>query len=151
MAFKAVLGLLLIATATWLIWVMFGVAGAAATYAAVGLTLALIAVIALRRIPSTPKWAGIAVLALAPIVAAGQLADQAAAETPGAATEWVAFDRGQIARYVSQGEVVFVDVTADWCLTCQANKILVLDREPVAACGWGLGWGLGLGLGWGWG
>ena len=133
LALKAVLGLLLIATATWLIWVMFGVAGAAATYAAIGLTLALIAVIALRRIPSTPKWVGIAVLALAPIVAAGQLADQAAAETPGAATEWVAFDRGQIARYVSQGEVVFVDVTADWCLTCQANKILVLDREPVVS------------------
>ena len=29
------------------------------------------------------------------------------------------------------GEVVFVDVTADWCLTCKANKALVLDREPV--------------------
>jgi len=27
--------------------------------------------------------------------------------------------------------VVFVDVTADWCLTCKANKVLVLDREPV--------------------
>jgi suppressor for copper-sensitivity B len=27
---------------------------------------------------------------------------------------------------------VFVDVTADWCLTCKANKALVLDREPVA-------------------
>ena len=133
MGLKAVLGLLLIATASWLIWVMYGVAGQAATYAAVGLTLALIAVIALRRIPSTPKWAGVAVLALAPIVAAGQLADQAAAETPGAATEWVAFDRGQIARSVSQGDVVFVDVTADWCLTCQANKILVLDREPVVS------------------
>ena len=27
--------------------------------------------------------------------------------------------------------MVFVDVTADWCLTCKANKALVLDREPV--------------------
>jgi suppressor for copper-sensitivity B len=32
---------------------------------------------------------------------------------------------------VSEGEVVFVDVTADWCLTCKANKTLVIDREPV--------------------
>ena len=30
------------------------------------------------------------------------------------------------------GEVVFVDVTADWCLTCKANKTLVLDRGAVA-------------------
>jgi suppressor for copper-sensitivity B len=28
--------------------------------------------------------------------------------------------------------VVFVDVTADWCVTCQANKKLVLDQQPVA-------------------
>lgn len=24
-----------------------------------------------------------------------------------------------------------MDVTADWCITCKANKTLVLDREPV--------------------
>jgi suppressor for copper-sensitivity B len=24
-------------------------------------------------------------------------------------------------------------VTADWCLTCQANKSLVLERDPVAS------------------
>ncbi|MGR3756467.1 MAG: thioredoxin family protein, partial [Tranquillimonas sp.] len=41
------------------------------------------------------------------------------------------FDRAEIARLVSQGNVVFVDVTADWCLTCKANKALVLDRSPV--------------------
>ncbi|WP_144401210.1 thioredoxin family protein [Celeribacter indicus] len=36
-----------------------------------------------------------------------------------------------MARRVSRGEVVFVDVTADWCLTCKANKALVLERDPV--------------------
>jgi suppressor for copper-sensitivity B len=43
----------------------------------------------------------------------------------------VTFDRSEIARSVSRGEVVFVDVTADWCLTCKANKAIVLEREPV--------------------
>ncbi|MBY0501767.1 MAG: thioredoxin family protein [Alphaproteobacteria bacterium] len=28
---------------------------------------------------------------------------------------------------VEQGKTVFVDVTADWCLTCKANELLVLD------------------------
>ena len=45
--------------------------------------------------------------------------------------DWVVFDRGEIPRLVSQGKTVFVDVTADWCLTCKANKALVLDRAPI--------------------
>ena len=46
-------------------------------------------------------------------------------------TNWIVFDRGAIARLISEGKTVFVDVTADWCLTCKANKALVLDRDPV--------------------
>jgi len=46
---------------------------------------------------------------------------------------WAPFERSAIAKHVSRGEVVFVDVTADWCLTCKANKAMVLDREPVAS------------------
>ena len=29
------------------------------------------------------------------------------------------------------GQVVFVDVTADWCLTCKANKALVLNTDEM--------------------
>ena len=32
---------------------------------------------------------------------------------------------------VEQGKVVFVDITADWCLTCKANKRLVIDTDDV--------------------
>jgi suppressor for copper-sensitivity B len=37
----------------------------------------------------------------------------------------------QVFNAVAQGKVVLVDVTADWCITCQANKALVLDRGAV--------------------
>jgi len=37
-----------------------------------------------------------------------------------------------IKRHVSEGEVVFIDVTAAWCLTCKVNETIVLDREPVS-------------------
>ena len=30
------------------------------------------------------------------------------------------------------GKLVFLDITADWCITCKANKRFVLEREPVA-------------------
>jgi suppressor for copper-sensitivity B len=54
----------------------------------------------------------------------------------GAATRgdsyWIAFEEAAIADYVADNRVVFVDVTADWCITCQANKKLVIDQQPVA-------------------
>jgi suppressor for copper-sensitivity B len=34
---------------------------------------------------------------------------------------------------VAEGKTVFVDVTAEWCVTCLVNKAAVLDRGPVAA------------------
>lgn len=45
---------------------------------------------------------------------------------------WVAFDEPTIAAEVAKGQVVFVDVTAAWCITCRANKEFVLERDPVA-------------------
>jgi suppressor for copper-sensitivity B len=50
-----------------------------------------------------------------------------------AAGPWRAFDRAAIAGLVGEGRVVFVDVTAAWCLTCQVNEKLVLGAEPVAS------------------
>ena len=45
---------------------------------------------------------------------------------------WQKFDAALIAPAVEEGKVVIVDVTADWCLTCKANKKLVLDQKDIA-------------------
>ncbi len=39
---------------------------------------------------------------------------------------WVMFDRAGIDRYVAEGKVVYVDVTAEWCLTCKFNEANVI-------------------------
>lgn len=44
---------------------------------------------------------------------------------------WEKFDAALIAPAVERGQIVVVDVTADWCLTCKANKRLVLDSAEV--------------------
>lgn len=44
---------------------------------------------------------------------------------------WQAFDEAAIPGLLAQGKVVFIDVTADWCLTCHANKRFVLEAEPT--------------------
>jgi suppressor for copper-sensitivity B len=47
--------------------------------------------------------------------------------------KWQQFDQADLAALVAAGQVVLVDVTADWCLTCKVNKALVLDQGPVNA------------------
>lgn len=46
---------------------------------------------------------------------------------------WTRFDQAAIDRAVQSGKVVFVDVTADWCISCKVNKVAVIDRGDVAA------------------
>lgn len=44
---------------------------------------------------------------------------------------WAPLSEQRITEAVSNGKTVFVDVTADWCITCKANKVGVLMQEPV--------------------
>jgi len=139
---RRILGLLLLATAVWLLSVLRAQIGATLAGLTGALLAALIAVIWIgrsqfvRKRPTaiaTPALAG--VLALAAILLPAGLPREAPvpASLQASADAWPALDLVEIDRRVAAGEVVFVDVTADWCLTCQVNKKLVLDREPVSA------------------
>ncbi|MDD9156794.1 cytochrome c biogenesis protein CcdA [Aliivibrio sp. S4TY2] len=44
---------------------------------------------------------------------------------------WKPLDQSAINEYVDQGKTVFVDVTANWCIACKANKIGVILQDPV--------------------
>jgi len=44
---------------------------------------------------------------------------------------WQAWAPGLASEKAALGQVVFVDVTADWCITCQTNKAFVLNTAPV--------------------
>lgn len=131
-ALRVMLGLLLAVTAAWLVWVLQGVAGTTTMLAVVGMTAGLVLLLSWPKLRGAVR-AGLALPLLGIMLfGAGYLADTSEPRALAAqVTDWVRFDRAEIARRVSRGEVVFVDVTADWCLTCKANKALVLDREPV--------------------
>jgi suppressor for copper-sensitivity B len=62
----------------------------------------------------------------------GQAVPTAAPAPNAAAHPWRPFDEAGLHRLVAQQKVVFVDVTAAWCLTCKVNELAVLDRAPVA-------------------
>ncbi len=44
---------------------------------------------------------------------------------------WLEFSEARLNEALDQGKAVFVDFTADWCVTCRAFKRRVLEPEPV--------------------
>ena len=130
---KWAMGLLLLGTVIWLAWVMVGVANVTAAVATILAGLVLVGILAAGvGHPGRSATAAVALI-IATAISTSYIATPAPRDAPPQEKlPWVAFDRPSIARLVSRGHTVFVDVTADWCVTCKANKALVLEREPVA-------------------
>ena len=135
---RRVLGAALAGTALWLLWVLAQVAGTvAAVVAGAALAGTLGALTLQGGSAGTGRRAGtVAALALAVVAVlvpsfAIPAASPAAADA-GQATQWQPFDPDAIRHRVAEGRLVFVDVTAAWCLTCKVNEATVLDRAPVA-------------------
>ncbi len=131
---RRILALALIATALWLLGVLAAQVGVPAA-TTVGLLLLVVGLLLLfgRRLDRALLVSSVAVIGLVAVIApSGFGAAERAAAIPGALTDWRKFDQAEIARLVSEGKTVFVDITADWCITCQVNKQLVINRGEVA-------------------
>lgn len=44
---------------------------------------------------------------------------------------WQIFSTSKLSSYINTGHHVLVNVTADWCLTCKANKFFTFENEEV--------------------
>ncbi|ANB19683.1 protein-disulfide reductase DsbD family protein [Dokdonella koreensis] len=141
---KQVLAFPMYLTAVWLIWVL----GKQRGVDAIGLVLAGAVVLALGLWWfERSRWSGrplvralvvaVVLAALVPIVGITRLpppaVDAAAIEAQGA----VPYSREKLAALRTEGRTVFVNMTADWCVTCKANEKNVLGsahfRERLAA------------------
>jgi suppressor for copper-sensitivity B len=127
-------------TAVWLLTVLAAEDGQLTALVVAGLMVALGGLIALRlKLAGGLRKAvpaGAAVLALAAFAAPLALQAPADARDPAGAdaaqtADWRPLDQAAIDRLVAEGKVVFVDVTAEWCITCQVNKKLVIDSDRV--------------------
>ncbi len=138
------------ATVVWLVWVLgqqAGIDGAAKLLLAlVGLSVLvwLLGLPMMARTGSRPA-AGAAgkafgALAIVGLVAwgwpatlpAGQAATPPGAKPTGTrAALWQPYDEAALAQRIAQGQPVFVDFTAAWCVSCQVNKRLVLNSDAT--------------------
>lgn len=130
---RRVLGFALLGTAVWLLFVLQAQTGSRLAGIVAAFSLAAIAVLwgsgrVGPRIAAAVTACLVAVAVAMPVV----LEFRPGAPHSVADDRWLPFDRPEIDRLVGEGRLVFVDVTADWCITCQVNKAAVLEREPVA-------------------
>ena len=135
---RRVLGLALVGTAVWLVSVLAVEAGLMMALLAGSLLILLLGVLAWRHGLSR-DWharhvATVAAILLAVVaVLVPAMNGQATSSQPSEPSDklWRPFDAIALHRSVTQGQVVFVDVSAAWCLTCKVNELTVLDRAPV--------------------
>lgn len=130
---RRLLGLALAGTAVWLLSVVAVQLSLTVAFVLAGLFAVLGLILFARhrgRLALLPTRAGATALVAAAIAVAALARDPAPAIAE--AADWVPLDRQAIARHVADGQVVFVDVTAEWCITCQVNKTLVLDQAEIA-------------------
>ncbi len=134
---KQVVSIPIFITVIWLAWVLAQGYGANLLAAMLGIFLLLaIAGWFLGRWPAK-RWATVAAL----IVVAGAIALGVAAPRELAAgpmrsaavaqDQWEPWTPDAVSKYQAEGRPVFVDFTASWCLSCQVNERVALDRPEV--------------------
>ncbi|MBI4025550.1 MAG: thioredoxin family protein [Verrucomicrobia bacterium] len=128
--FKQAMGFPMIATALWLtLWVLRSY-GSNLVFAATLWLLVVAMGIWLASILKPgrlwPVWSVTAILALAGYLHVSRL--MAGSEL----IAWKPYSKAALRDALQTAHPVFVDFTADWCLTCQANKKIALEIPSVA-------------------
>lgn len=129
-AVKYIMAALLVLTAMWLLWVLSHDLGTRAAVV-VFLAVLLIKFFAEMNARFLIRLLGIAVTLAALFTTPMIIARQDEKAHALVEEVWEVFDEAAIPPLVEGGKVVFVDVTADWCLTCKFNKMLVLNRPDM--------------------
>jgi thiol:disulfide interchange protein DsbD len=116
---KQALAFPILATAVWLVWVLFG-SGLFTDIAIVLFTITLI--VWLFKFKSKFKFLAIIItLALSALLIMNKSSEVKAEK----------FDKQAIEQLNNEGKTAFVDFTAKWCLTCQYNKKAVIETDDV--------------------
>ncbi len=128
--FKQFMAFPLYLTVVWLLWVLARQTDAQ-TVARVMLGLVAIAFALWLWNRSGPLAATLKLGALASAIALIYVAPMAAIGTPASAHAGEAWSAQRVAELRADGRTVFVDFTADWCLSCKVNERVALKSERV--------------------
>ena len=130
---KQVLGFLLLATLLWLSWIVGRLRGVDGMVELGGLLLIIGILAWIKGAFWTPvssmrsRVLAAAAMAAVLVIAIGSYAFVTApSQLP-----WQAFSQQSLDNALQSGRPIFVDFTADWCLSCKANERFALDNGAV--------------------
>lgn len=130
---RHILGVALALTALWLVWILMaqipGRFVVLVTLSMIGIVLLL----AVNRTNVSKKLIRIGLIDFVIVALVVTLTGSVGPKEPAAIERgWIPLNEPALAGDIDEGKTVFVDVTADWCLTCKANMKFVLSRDPIA-------------------
>lgn len=130
---KIVFGVLILATCLWLVSLLSSFISVFYTVLVALFVLLLLAVLIIKKHGKRIFFIifGIFMMIVSVVLIVGSLTAKHWANPLQDEISWVPLDAQVIQQQVDQGNVVFVDVTAKWCVTCKANKVGVLLQDPV--------------------
>ncbi|MDP1567036.1 MAG: protein-disulfide reductase DsbD family protein [Polaromonas sp.] len=137
--FRRLMAFPMFATVAWLVWVLgqqSGIDGAGALLALLVLMALVLWSLTLRGRARILLATFSIALAAAGLWAVGPNVTQpmGASNVAGAPSDrWQAWEPGRVEQLTAQGQSVFVDFTAAWCVTCQYNKTTTLADSTVLA------------------
>jgi thiol:disulfide interchange protein len=130
---KQILGFLLLGTVLWLAWIVGQLKGVQ-EMVVLGALLLLIGIIAWIKgsfwnpVASVrAKWLSAGAIVGVVILAAASYSFFTAPSKLG----WQKFSQESLDAALDSGRPVFVDFTADWCITCKANERFAIDTATV--------------------
>lgn len=132
--FRQVLAVLLGLTLVWLVWLLQSHVSSTLWFVESAILFALVVLLLSKPSNKTFVLALGIYLALAhvvfwhPTILADKHSSDVAAHSE---INWQPFEPEKIDGYVAEGKTVFLDITADWCITCAVNERAVLSRAEV--------------------
>jgi thiol:disulfide interchange protein DsbD len=131
--FKQAMAFPMYLTAVWLLWVLghqVGMDGAALVLVgAVALSMALWWWERQRFEGIAKRWVPAAILVACAAFPLGMAGDMRSAAQTSNGSE--AYSRSRLDALLAEGKPVFVNMTADWCVTCKVNEKAVLSRTSI--------------------
>lgn len=136
---QTILGVFLALTALWIGWILTFHLPVWTVFLSTGLSLMALSLFWIKhhKKPTLKAWAFATPLFLLAWSLSWVIPDEPAFDPTQLATNsanleiWQPFEPDAISALVDQGKIVFVDTTAEWCVTCAVNKNLVMSVPHI--------------------